>query len=70
MATATAAATSAQTAPQTSPPEIPPLSQEVETLQAFADVPSISAVHVQELGAVQDGKQDLWVTVSKINIGD
>ncbi|KAF5830483.1 hypothetical protein DUNSADRAFT_14524, partial [Dunaliella salina] len=48
---------------QSGPPEVPSgVSDEAALLAAFADVPTISSVHAQELK--KGGKQDVWVTVT------
>jgi len=56
--------------PASAPAEVPSgMMDEAALLQAFADVPSISGVHVQELDGSSNNsgetkKKDLWVTVS------
>jgi len=64
VASAAVAAEQAPSSAQSGPPVVPSdVDEEAATLAAFADVPSISNVHVHSLIGSKDGKQDLWVTV-------
>eukprot|EP00983_Pelagomonas_calceolata_P024951 784756-Pelagomonas_calceolata.AAC.1 len=54
---------------QSGPPEVPSgVADEAALLAAFADVPTISGVHVQELkkggSSSSGGRQDAWITQS------